>query len=126
MRSARTTFWISQTITLAVIAATALPLCGQMFRCGCALTSGAQHCNVHHADGGPQCPWCVASGKASILSFLVMLPGSAAAIHVVSRWRRSVLVCTLVGSIVYFLLAASAGFVTAHAMGYPTWFGWRL
>jgi hypothetical protein len=55
-----------------------------------------------------------------------MLPGSAAAIHFVSRSRRSVILCTLVGSVVYFLLAASAGWVTAHAMDYPTWFGWRL
>jgi hypothetical protein len=80
---------------------------------------------MHHADG-PRCPWCVASGKASILCFLVMLPGSAAAIHFVSRSRRSVILCTLVGSVVYFLLAASTGWVTAHAMDYPTWFGWRL
>jgi len=124
MRSSRRTFWISQTLTWAIVAITGLPLCDQMFRCGCTLMS-RQHCSMHHADG-PRCPWCVASGKASILCFLVMLPGSAAAIYVISRWRQSVLVCTVIGSIVYFLLAASAGFVTAHAMGYPTWFGWRL
>jgi hypothetical protein len=125
MRSTRKTFWISQTITWAVIAVTGLPLCGQMFRCGCTLTSGREHCSMHHADG-PQCPWCVASGKASILCFLVMLPGSAAAVYAASRCSRSVLFGSLIGSITYFLLAAAAGWVTAHAMGYPTWFGWRL
>jgi hypothetical protein len=125
MRSTRKTFWISQAITLAVIALTALPLCGQMFRCGCTLTGGARHCNVHHADG-PQCPWCVASGKAFILSFLAILPGSATAVYAASRWRHSILFATLAGSIAYLLLAASAGLITAHAMGYPNWFGWRL
>ena len=86
------------------------------------MTSGAAHCSIHHAQG-PQCPWCVASGKAFGISFLFVLPASAAVVYATARWRRSIVLSTLMGSLIYLIATAAAGWVTAHVMKYPTWFG---
>jgi len=126
METVRRIHWISQLLTLAVIAATGLPLCGAMFRCGCSVTGGSSHCNMHHADGSPHCPWCAAFGLAPALTFLAVLPVVGACVHVAERRGRSIPLAVGVGLAAYAPLVTTAGWVTAKAMGYPTWFGWPV
>jgi hypothetical protein len=121
-RSTRVTFWIGFAVVFVVMSATALPLCGQMFRCGCSMAGAASHCNIHHA-GGPHCPWCAGGGKAFGWSFLAVLPGVAGCVYAAARWRRSVVVAAVAGTVAYALIGVAAGWVTARAMAYPTWFG---
>jgi hypothetical protein len=116
---------ISLAVTIAVISATALPLCGAMFRCGCSLAHASSACNIHHAMG-PHCPWCVKRGKAFACSFAFVLPASIVSLCAVVRRRRSIWAASSVGIISYLLLGALCGLVTAKVMHYPTWFGWRL
>jgi hypothetical protein len=117
----RSIFWISQALMLGVIAATALPLCGQMFRCGCTF-AGAAHCNIHHALP-PHCPWCVQSHKAFLLSFLAILPATTGVLYAAAWSRKSVVIAMLLGAATYLATAGAAGWITAKALGYPTWFG---
>jgi hypothetical protein len=120
----RSTFLISLPLTLGIIAATALPLCGQMFRCGCTF-SGATNCNIHHAMA-PHCPWCVQSHKAFVLSFLAILPAATGVVYASARRRKSILTSTFLGTAAYLTTALIAGFITAKALNHPTWFGWNL
>ena len=121
MRSSRTAFWLSLVLTLVLIVVTALPLCGQMFRCGCTF-AGAAHCNIHHATP-PHCPWCAHDSRAFYLSFAAILPFTTGAIYTVTRRRKSLLLGTLSGAAAYLLIALVTGFVTAKVMGYSNWFG---
>lgn len=124
MRSRRTTFWLSLVATLVVIGVTVLPLCGQMFRCGCTF-AGAAHCNIHHATP-PHCPWCQHDSRAFYLSFAAILPLTTGSIYVATRRRKSLLIGSLAGVAAYVVIALATGFVTAKTMGYTTWFGWNL
>jgi hypothetical protein len=121
MRSRTATFWLSLALTLLIITVTVLPLCGQMFRCGCTF-AGAAHCNIHHATP-PHCPWCAHDSRAFYLSFLAILPGTTAAVYTATRRRKSLLIGTLTGAAAYLLIALLAGFITAKTMGYTNWFG---
>jgi hypothetical protein len=122
VRSARMNFWVSLAITLVVLSATAFPLCGLMFRCGCTFSRGAQLCSIHHADM-PHCPWCVKNGKAFGISFLVVLSLVTASLFAVARRQRSIWIGSIFGVVVYLLAAVAAGWATAKMMDYPTWFG---
>lgn len=123
MRSTRKTFWISLAIVVVVMAVTALPLCGWMFRCGCSFAHGAEMCNIHH-EGMAHCPWCVKSGMAFGVSFLAVIPVAGGVIFVAARRGKAVWVCCLAGGGAYFVAAVAAGWVTAKVMGYGMWFGW--
>jgi hypothetical protein len=125
LRSTRKTFSITLPIVLTIISATALPLCGLMFRCGCSLAHGSSTCNIHH-QAMPHCPWCQESGTAFGLSFLAVLPITTGAIFIPSRRRKSIWLCTLAGTGFYLISAIAAGWVTAKVMGYGTWFGWSV
>jgi hypothetical protein len=127
LRNTRMTrpFLISLAVTIAVMSATALPLCGTMFRCGCSLAHGSSACSMHHVMG-PHCPWCVKRGTAFGASFAFVLPAAVGSVLVAARRRRSVLAASSAGIITYLALAALCGFITAKIMHYPTWFGWPV
>ena len=124
VRSRRTTFWLSLALTLVVVVVTALPLCGQMFRCGCTF-AGAAHCNIHHATP-PHCPWCAHDSRAFYASFAAIIPLAAGAIFAITRRRKSLLLGTLTGVAAYVVVALISGFITARTMGYATFFGFNI
>lgn len=122
LASTRRTFWTTLPIVLAIMSATALPLCGQMFRCGCSFAHGSAMCNIHHQTM-PHCPWCQKSGTAFAASFLAVIPITGGTIFVLARRRKSIWLCSLAGTSAYLISAIAAGWVTAKVMGYATWFG---
>jgi hypothetical protein len=124
MRSPRTAFWLSLVLTLVVIAGTTLPLCNQMFHCGCNF-AGAAHCNIHHATP-PHCPWCAHDHRAFYLSFAAILPFTTGAVYATTRRRKSPLLGTLTGVATYLVVGLLAGLVTAKTMGYATFFGFNI
>jgi hypothetical protein len=120
----RTILWCTIAM-ITVMGVTLLPLCGAVFQCGCHITSGERHCNVHHA-GGPHCPWCSAGVWVVGANFAGIFAGTAAAACAGLRWRWRVWAGVGAGTIGFLLAVAVVTLVTAVAVGYPVWFGVRL
>lgn len=110
---------------ISVIGVTLLPLCGAVFQCGCHLTSGERHCNVHQA-GVPHCPWCAAGVWVVGANFAAIFAGTGAAMYAGLRWRWRVWAGVGAGTVGFLATVAVATFITARAVGYPVWFGVRL
>jgi hypothetical protein len=108
--------------TLAVMAVATLPLCGRMFRCGCAMTSAA-HCNMNMANM-PHCPWCAKPYAAFIVAFACIAVACGACVLAAQRRaRRRFLAGWAAGVLCYAIAAPLAGYLTARAAHYPMWFG---
>ncbi|NKB89490.1 MAG: hypothetical protein GKS06_14835 [Acidobacteria bacterium] len=51
--------WAALAVGLIATGVFFVNICDLVFDCGCASlwAGGAEHCNIHHAEG-PRCPWC--------------------------------------------------------------------
>jgi hypothetical protein len=111
------------------VAGSAMPLCGEMFGCGCSVL-GTGRCNIH-TPGVPHCPWCAVHRGVGASVFLgMLLAGTAGAYGGVAiarkpGWRRTIGGVGL-GLIAYVLVASLLGLILAVTMKYPTWWGFRV
>src|SRR5947209_7550380 len=134
----RRTFLIAFTLLAVASIAAALPMCGLMFRCGCTVTAGERHCNIHNA-AGPHCPWCEGRAAAFLPGYGFGMSAAGTAMFGLLRHRhrrhsgggggggvRSLGIALLLGASVYFAGASLAALLTARVMHYPYWFGWRI
>ena len=113
-------------ILLALEVATIGAFCGQLFGCGCTLTTGMTHCNIYTGEGAP-CPWCSHGWAGFYLPFAVIVMGSAAGMIWSLKRASNSLVQGLVGGLAGYLLWGSlVGLVTAVYYDHPHIYGWNL
>lgn len=107
-------------VLVAVVAfATALPLCGQIFGCGCTYQDGIAHCNIFRASE-PDCPWCSHGSTFFLIQFSVILLATAASIGASLRWVRNTFWLGITSGVVAYLFwAVVAAVILAVYEGYP-------
>ncbi len=118
-------FALTCTAAVVVTFVTFLPLCNQIFHCGCTF-AGTGHCNVHHASG-TKCPYCAHGNGSFAVAYGLIVAGIAGAVAIGLRMGRGHLVTGFIAGLIgYGLTAGVVGLMFALHYHYPTWFGLHL
>lgn len=109
---------LTAAILLGAVFLLATPYCGALFNCGCTWPWNglAEHCNFYNARPSLHCPWC----EYPLAGFVSLATAALASLGVSLRLGAGGFLTRLLSGIVVFLLvAAAAGGLTALATGYP-------
>lgn len=119
---------VSVTLLLSLVIIT--PLCGLLFQCGCdwPWLGLDAHCNFYKSYEEHHCPWCVSMVSGVLSAGLAIVSGVYTAIVSVETLispikRHEVVVRTLVGFGIFFLVAILTASVAAIWQSYPLGLG---
>ena len=102
----------------ALTAALLTPLCGLLYRCGCAppWSEGQGRCNVQRPEG-PHCPWCEHQALGALAAALTL--GGQALVFRAVRRRSATATAALVAALALPPITIVAGALTWLPTNYP-------